>query len=508
MRSVLRISLYVLISLELIVVTIGCGGGSMGPQKNSSGQQMPTIALNAQPPTVMSGASTKLSWKASNATSVSIGGLGTFPASGSVTITPETTTTYTATAIGPGGKAQSSTVVSVALAGQKPTVTLDAQPASIQAGASAVLSWTTSNAISVSIPGVGTFGPAGSAKVTPSSTATYTATATGSAGTAESTATVTVGQGQSAPPTISFGAQPSEINSGESSTLSWTTTNATSVNIPGLGSFPASGSTNVTPDATTTYTSTAQGAGGTAQQSTTVTVQSNGTSLRNLQASGGWKSWGELPPGYGICPYPCPGVTWSMQQGIKTPSLSGNATQFNIGGTKPYADVLWSNPLIGQNSTQGVPDSGHTLLPSLHNFTYDVYFYPTNLDVTQVLEFDISMYFDGLGLIWGNQCNLGGGHVWDIWDNTGHHWVSSGVPCNPINNTWNHLTIQVQRESDNWLLFQSITLNGVTMPVNKYYAPGSAPGKWWGITVNFQMDGNRRQAAYSTYLDNFTFTYW
>jgi hypothetical protein len=196
-----------------------------------------------------------------------------------------------------------------------------------------------------------------------------------------------------------------------------------------------------------------------------------------------------------------------MKQGIQTPSLSGHSTQFNIGGSVPYADVLWSNPLMGQGSTQGLPDSGHTLLPTLHNFTYDVYFYPTNLGVTQVLEFDINMYLNGLGLIWGNQCRVVGGNQWDIWDNVGQHWVATGVACNPINNSWNHLTIQVQRQSDNWLLFQSITLNGVTSTINKYYAPGSVPSSWWGITVNYQMDGNSQQASYTTFLDNFTFTY-
>jgi hypothetical protein len=257
-----------------------------------------------------------------------------------------------------------------------------------------------------------------------------------------------------------------------------------------------------------TYTATAQGAGGTAQASTTVTVKSNGTSLPNLQASGGWKSWGEYPPGYSICSYPCPGITWSTKQGIKTPSLSGNATQFDIGGTTPYADVLWSNPLIGEGSTQGLPDSGHTLLPTLHNFTYDLYFYPTNLGVTQVLEFDISMYFNGLSLIWGNQCNILGGHKWDIWDNLKQQWVDAGAPCNPVNNAWNHLTIQVQRESDNSLLFQSITLNGAVANINRRYAPGSAPGSWWGVTVNYQMDGDLNQSGYTVFVDNFSLNYW
>jgi hypothetical protein len=507
MRSVLRIPAFIFL-FAIFLPTIGCGGGSIGTQKNSNGQQVPAITFKAQPATVTAGASTVLNWNASNAKSVSITGLGAFPATGSVKVTPTTTTTYTATATGPGGTSASSTVVSVTTSSAPmPAVTFSAQPSSIVAGASAVLSWTATNATSVSVAGVGTFGPTGTATVTPASTVTYTATATGPGGTAASNTTVTVASGQNPPPTISFSAQPNTIISGATAVLSWTTTNATSVNIPGVGSFPAAGSTKVTPSSTTTYTATAQGPGGTASAPTTVTVNPNGTSLPNLQASGGWKSWGELPPGYAICKYPCPGVTWSMNQGIKSPSLSGNAAQFNIGGSVPYADVLWSNPLIGQGSTQGLPDSGHTLLPTLHNFTYDVYFYPTNLAVTQVLEFDINMYFNGLGLIWGNQCRVAGGNEWDIWDNVGHQWVGTGVACKPVNNAWNHLTIQVQRESDNWLLFQSITLNGVTSTINKYYAPGSVPSNWWGVTVNYQMDGNDHQVSYTTFLDNFTFTY-
>jgi hypothetical protein len=479
----------------------------MATQKTSNSQQVPAITLKADPNTVTSGTSTTLTWNATNATSVGISGLGTFPASGSAKVTPSATTTYTATATGPGGTTQSTTVVSVTTSSQKPVLSFTAQPSSIVAGATAVLSWTASDATSVSIAGLGTYGATGSINVTPNATASYTATATGSGGTTASTTTVTVASSQPPPPTISFKAQPNNITLGGTAVLSWTTTNANSVNIPGVGSFPANGSTNVTPSATIIYTATAQGTG-TAQASTTVTVQSPGTRLSNLQASSGWQSWGEYPPGYSICQYPCPGITWSMQQGIKSPSLSGHATQFNIGGTTPYGDVLWSNPLIGEGSTQGLPDSGHTLVPTLHNFTYDAYFYPTNLSVTQVLEFDISMYFDGLSLIWGNQCNILGGHVWDIWDNTGQQWVSSGVPCNPINNAWNHLTIQVQRESDNWLLFQSITLNGVTKTINKYYAPGSAPSSWWGVTVNYQMDGDVNQSSYDVFLDNFTLTYW
>jgi hypothetical protein len=234
----------------------------------------------------------------------------------------------------------------------------------------------------------------------------------------------------------------------------------------------------------------------------------NGKTLSALQGSGGWKSYGEYPPDYNICTDCGPGVTWSMEQHIKSPSMSGNSSQYNIGGTTAYSDVLWTNPLIGQNSTQGIPDSNHTLLPTLHNFTYDAYFYGSNLSLSQVLEFDISMYFNGLSLIWGTQCEIAGGHDWDIWDSANSKWVPTGFACNPVSNGWNHVTIQVQRESDNTLLFQSITLNGVTNTLNKSYSPGSCPGGWWGITVNYQMDGNSKQSAYTTYVDNFSFTYW
>ncbi|MHB8301985.1 MAG: hypothetical protein ACYDC6_03970 [Acidobacteriaceae bacterium] len=233
-----------------------------------------------------------------------------------------------------------------------------------------------------------------------------------------------------------------------------------------------------------------------------------GNVLSNLQATGGWKSYGEYPPNYNICPSSCSGISWSMQQHVNSPSLSGNATRFNLGGSHPYADVLWTNALIGQGTTQNLPDSNHKLLPTIHNFTYDSNVFVTNLWVTQVLEFDISMYMNGAGMIWGTQCNNLGGKEWDIWDNQAAQWVSTGIACNLNNNAWNHVTLQMQRESDNTLLYQSITVNGVTYNLNKYYAPFSVPGSWWGLTVNYQMDGNYRQAWNTTYVDNFSLRYW
>lgn len=247
------------------------------------------------------------------------------------------------------------------------------------------------------------------------------------------------------------------------------------------------------------------GCGGAATTPVTITV--GGNSFSNLQHSGGWAGYGQGPPNFIDCsPSPCDGITYSMAQGIKSPSMSGESTQFNLSGTADYSDGLWNNHLIGDQSSQGMPDTNHTLVPTFHNFTYDVYFYGTNLSLSQAVEFDINQFFDGLGFIWGHECRIAGGNEWDVWDNVTAQWIPTGIACNPVSNSWNHVTIQVERTSSNQLLYQSITLNGVTSTLNQTYNPGSAPG-WWGITVNYQMDGNYEQSPYSVYLDELTFAY-
>jgi len=75
----------------------------------------------------------------------------------------------------------------------KPTVTLSADPTSINKGQSAKLSWTTTDANNVSIsPEVGAVTPQGSTTVTPSDSTTYTITASGPGGNADATARITV----------------------------------------------------------------------------------------------------------------------------------------------------------------------------------------------------------------------------------------------------------------------------------------------------------------------------
>jgi len=75
------------------------------------------------------------------------------------------------------------------------------------------------------------------------------------------------------PPEVTLSANPATIPLGESTTLTWTTSNAENVAIDqGIGNVALSGTHVVTPTKTTTYTITATGPGGTATDSVTVVV--------------------------------------------------------------------------------------------------------------------------------------------------------------------------------------------------------------------------------------------
>jgi peptidoglycan/xylan/chitin deacetylase (PgdA/CDA1 family) len=155
-----------------------------------------------------------------------------------------------------------------------PTCTLTASPTSIQAGQSSTLAWTSQNASTTSITGLGSVAVSGSASVSPTATTTYTGTFAGAGGTTTCAAIVDVIVPQAPPPTISsFTANPQTIPTGNSSTLSWSVNGATSLTIDqGIGTVLGTSSEVVSPTATTTYTLTASNANGTTTATAVVAV--------------------------------------------------------------------------------------------------------------------------------------------------------------------------------------------------------------------------------------------
>ncbi len=83
----------------------------------------------------------------------------------------------------------------------RPTVTLQANPTSLDKGGSSTLSWSSTNATQLTIsPEVGAVAPEGSTKVTPSDSTTYTITASGPGGSADASVRVTVAAPPAPPP--------------------------------------------------------------------------------------------------------------------------------------------------------------------------------------------------------------------------------------------------------------------------------------------------------------------
>ena len=262
----------------------GAGGKASAKVTVDVKPPVPAVTITAFPHAITSGASSILTITAKDATQVIVTGTDgskyTLPATGGKqAVSPVATTKYTVTASGAGGEASATTSITVS-ANPPPSVTIIASPTSITDGKSSTLTVTAAHATTVTVTGPGgkvyaLKSDGGKLTVSPTATASYTAAATGPGGKASESVTIAVMPNP--PPTVSIVASPTEIIAGNSATLKVTASNATKVTVTGAdGSSytlqPDGGSQTVSPTATTKYTATATGLGGTESESTTVTV--------------------------------------------------------------------------------------------------------------------------------------------------------------------------------------------------------------------------------------------
>jgi len=169
-----------------------------------------------------------------------------------------------------------------------------------------------------------------------------------------------------------------------------------------------------------------------------------------------------------------------------TPSLDGSAAKFSLGGSTPYSNELYWTPLGGGDSVS--------------HFTYDLYFYVSNGNAPQSLEFDVNQAFGGTRWTWGTQCDFNQTHEWNVWDPLHEVWVPIPVPCNHFpSDTWIHLIWTLERVG-NQVHYISLSVADQLYPVDVYY---TAQPNWYQeeIDVAFQMDGNYEQEPYDVWLD-------
>jgi uncharacterized cupredoxin-like copper-binding protein len=261
---------------------------------------LPSISsFTANPSTINAGGSSNLQWNITDATSVSINqGIGSVSLSGTRIVNPAVSTTYTITASNSAGSVTSLIAVTVSGTGTIPVInSFTGSPLTIASGNQSTLSWNIAGATSAFINAdVGTVNAtSGTHQVSPNANTTYTLTATNATGSSTAQVTVTVGIVDQ-PVINSFTANPITINAGQSSTLTWAITGATSafINVD-VGTVNAtSGTYVVTPAATITYTLTATNSVGSVTATTTITVSGanfpviNSFTLGALRHCHGW----------------------------------------------------------------------------------------------------------------------------------------------------------------------------------------------------------------------------
>ncbi len=245
----------------------------------------PTVNLSATPGSVAVNGTSQLVWSTSDATTCSgsggtAGWAGSKPLQGSANVGPLTTaTSFGLSCTGAGGTTQKSVTVNITTA---PGVNFSANPTAVNAGQSSTLTWSSANATgcAASDGWAGNKATSGSESTGAlSATKNYTLACTGSGGTTQRSVTVAVnGSTPGAPPvTLLLSADPASVSANGTTTLTWSSTNATSCTASGAwsGSKMTSGN-ETTPSltSTSTFTLDCTGTGAPAQKSVTVAVTS------------------------------------------------------------------------------------------------------------------------------------------------------------------------------------------------------------------------------------------
>jgi hypothetical protein len=208
----------------------------------------------------------------------------------------------------------------------------------------------------------------------------------------------------------------------------------------------------------------------------------------DIQKMTGWQSCSSCAGAGGTGPV----ASFSMTQFQTSPSMSGASSQQHIKPSKPYSNALWWKQLGANNGAS--------------HFVYDIYFYLRTPSYAQALEFDVNQSNGSHKFIFGTQCNIHGGGVFDVYDPAGHAWRHTGIACHaPSAYKWHHLTWELYRNSTS-VHYVSVTLDGVKHYVNRSYLARSSSTK--EINVAFQMDGDKYMHTYDTWIDRISLKYW
>src|SRR6266702_4530984 len=178
------------------------------------------------------------------------------------------------------------------------------------------------------------------------------------------------------------------------------------------------------------------------------TPPSNAKVFSNVQSMSGWKACTACAGGGSNASY-------TFQQGVASPSLSGSAIAESILGGTPFSHLLAYKNL-------------GTTTSDVHHFIQDAYLRfnkPWNANGFSIAGHQT---INGKHYRFSTQCSFIKG-VWSVWDTSNKRWKSTGRACTrPAANTWEHITIETERTSDGREHFLTISVDGKTSYINQY----------------------------------------
>ena len=294
-----------------LVLLTGCGGGGGGATSGGATPVPPTITSQPSSQTVTAGQTATFSvattgsnpmsyqWQFNGAT-ISGATLNTYSLANAQ---PSNAGSYSVVVSNSAGSAVSNSATLTVTTLVPPTITSQPSSQTVTAGQTAtfsvVASGTTPLTYQWSKNGLAISGGTFASYTTPVTTASdsgsnFTVQVTNSGGTITSSAALLTVTPAQKPSINSFSVSPSTIGIGAGGILSWDVTGAISLSVDnGVGTLAgATGTVNVVPTASTTYTLTASSPAGTATATVTLTVDTTPFSISSLTATPGMTAFG------------------------------------------------------------------------------------------------------------------------------------------------------------------------------------------------------------------------
>ena len=183
-----------------------------------------------------------------------------------------------------------------------------------------------------------------------------------------------------------------------------------------------------------------------------------------------------------------------MAQNQSSPSMTGNSSQFYIGGPP------WSNALFSKT----YHDYGDTT-----HFLWEFYIYWDGTTMANIwtAEADFWQSVGGQEFMIGSQCNFGDGY-WDIWDSKNKQWLHSGVTCGRMAaGQWHHIQWYMERLGTSQYRYNTLVVDGQAYPINRTFSPN--PTNWPDtMGIQWQVDQSSSGVDLHEWVDNVKLTVW